>query len=366
MRNILRGGQDFREKRLAFVLLMKNTYLQKKSLLKNGIIFHLLFWLMYAAFMIFGDLGDYIVRKGVLFITLPLLIYFLLMAILVYGNILFLVPQLLEKKRTVAYIGGLLVFIIGYTWFRSLNQQHWDAIVWPKEPMTVRSYFRWNALYAVWFLLISTLLFYTQKWASQQQQVRNIQITQLQTELKYLRAQVNPHFLFNGLNTIYGNIDMRDQKARDILLQFSDLLRYSLYEADTDLVHLQQEAAWLENYVALQRARSDSSLQIDLVIDIGDGYAQIAPLLFMAFVENAFKFATHDEDRVNVVSIRLAQKNGQLTFECSNTAEEQEQASGGIGLSNARRRLDLLYHDRHTLTIRQDQNSYFVQLILML
>ncbi|HWB93827.1 MAG TPA: histidine kinase [Puia sp.] len=334
--------------------------------MKNGIIFHLLFWLMYATFMIFGDLGDYILRKGFLFILIPLLLYFLLMAILVYGNILFLIPRLLEKKRTVAYIAGLIVFVVGYTWLRSLNQRHWDGIVWPDEPMTVRSYFRWNSLYAVWFLLISTLLFYTQKWANQRQQVRNIQITQLQTELKYLRAQVNPHFLFNGLNTIYGNIDMRDQKARDILLQFSDLLRYSLYEADTDLVYLHQEAAWLENYVALQRARNNSNFQIDLVIDIQDSSMQIAPLLFMAFVENAFKFATHEEDRVNAVLIRLSQKGNGLVFECSNTADEQEQASGGIGLSNARRRLELLYRDRFTLDIQQDRNSYSVRLMLTL
>jgi two-component system LytT family sensor kinase len=321
---------------------------------------------MYAAFMIFGDLGDYILRKGVLFIMIPLLIYFLLMAALVYGNIFLLIPRLLEKKRIVAYIAGLIVVIVGYTYLRALNQQHWDAIVWPDEPMKIQSYFRWNTLYAVWFLLISTLLFYTQKWVSQRQQVRNIQISQLQTELKYLRAQVNPHFLFNGLNTIYGNIDMRDQKARDILLQFSDLLRYSLYEADTDLVYLQQEATWLENYVALQRARSDSGLRIDLAIDIEDGFVQIAPLLFMAFVENAFKFATHEEDRVNAVTIRLSQKGDRLVFECSNTAEEHEQAPGGIGLSNARRRLELLYHDRFTLDIKKEPNNYFVQLTLII
>src|ERR1700743_574395 len=94
----------------------------KKTLVKNGIIFHLLFWLMYAAFMIFGDLGDYILRKGVLFIMIPLLIYFVLMAILVYGNTLFLIPRLLEKKRTVAYAIGLIVVIVGYTYLRALNQ----------------------------------------------------------------------------------------------------------------------------------------------------------------------------------------------------------------------------------------------------
>lgn len=316
--------------------------------------------------MIFGDLGDYVLRKGFLFIIVPLLIYFLLMAILVYGNILFLIPRLLEKKRTGLYVTGLIVFIIGYTWLRSMNQHHWDAIVWPDEPMKIQSYFKLNFLYAVWFLMISSMLYFTQKWSLQRQQVKNIQISQLQTELKYLRAQVNPHFLFNGLNTIYGNIDIRDQKARDILLQFSDLLRYSLYEADTDLVHLQQEAAWLENYVALQRARSDSSLRIELTIDIDDGFVQIAPLLFMAFVENAFKFATHEEDRVNAVAIRLSQSGDRLIFECSNTSEEQEQTPGGIGLSNARRRLELLYHDRYTLEIKEGPDHYFVRLTLKL
>src|SRR5579871_212111 len=285
------------------------------KLFKNGLVFHLLFWIMYAAFMIFGDLEGYIVRKGWVFMLTPLSLYFVLMAVLVYGNTLFLIPRLLEKKRTVGYVAGVLSFIVLYTWLRSLNQQHWDGVVWPDEPMTVRSYLKFNFLYAVWFMLISTMLYFTEKRTYQRQQVRNIQIAQLQTELKYLRAQVNPHFLFNGLNTIYGNIDIRDQKARDILLQFSDLLRYSLYEADTDMVYLQQEAAWLENYVALQRARSESSLRVSLSVEIEDGSVQLAPLFFMAFVENAFKFTTGE------VEIRLRQRGDRLGFECVNTTD---------------------------------------------
>jgi len=279
--------------------------------------------------------------------------------LLVYGNTLFLIPRLLEKKRTAGYVAGVLSFIVLYTWLRSLNQQHWDGVVWPDEPMTVRSYLKFNFLYAVWFMLISTMLYFTEKWTYQRQQVRNIQIAQLQTELKYLRAQVNPHFLFNGLNTIYGNIDIRDQKARDILLQFSDLLRYSLYEADTDLVYLQQEAAWLENYVALQRARSESSLRVSLSVEIEDGSVQIAPLLFMAFVENAFKFTTGE------VEIRLRQRGDRLGFECVNTTDEAEEGTSGIGLVNARRRLELLYHGRYTLDIRRDEHGYFVSLMLI-
>jgi two-component system LytT family sensor kinase len=112
---------------------------------------------------------------------------------------------------------------------------------------------------------------------------KTVQINQLETELKYLRAQVNPHFLFNGLNTIYGYIDRSNQQARDILVQFSDLLRYSLYDADVDWVDLGKEAVYLQNYVALQRARSNSNLQIELEISVEENTVKIAPLLFMAF-----------------------------------------------------------------------------------
>src|SRR5688500_8757343 len=143
------------------------------------------------------------------------------------------------------------------------------------------------------------MLYYTQKWTEQRQQVKNIQISQLQTELNYLRAQINSHSLFNGLNTIYGSIDKANQQARNVLLQFSNLLRYNLYEADVDWVELEKETQYMHNYVALQRARSNSNLLIVLDVQIQDPSLQIAPLLFMPFLENAFKFSTRDDNRTN-------------------------------------------------------------------
>jgi LytS/YehU family sensor histidine kinase len=230
--------------------------------------------------------------------------------------------------------------------------------------MTLQSYFLWNFLYAVWFLIISSLLYYTKKWAEQRQEVKNIQINQLETELKYLRSQVNPHFLFNGLNTIYGSIDKQNQQARDILLQFADLLRYNLYEADVDWVELEKETLYLQNYVALQRARSDSNLQITLDISVADKTVKIAPLIFLAFVENAFKFSTRDDNRSNNIQIRLLQSGNRIEFICSNSYDEQEPATGGIGLSNVARRLELLYRDHYTLDIKQEQSVFTVHLTL--
>jgi hypothetical protein len=324
-------------------------------------------WLFWGIYILYGimDSRGWIMRKGFVWSLQPLLLFYTMIALLLYGNIRFLIPVLLEKKRTSQYIAGLLVIIVLYTWLRSLNQHYWDAQVWPDEPMTVQSYFQWNFFNALWFLVMSTMVYYSQKSYEQSEQVKNIQISQLETELKYLRAQVNPHFLFNGLNTIYGSINRENQQARDILLQFSDLLRYNLYEADVDWVELEKEAIYLENYVALQRARSDSNLHIELDISIADKQVKIAPLIFLTFVENAFKFSTREDNQVNNIRITLQQVPGRILFTCSNAYEVQEPTAGGIGLSNVTRRLELLYKDRYTLEIVQESPVYTVHLTLL-
>jgi two-component system, LytTR family, sensor kinase len=303
-------------------------------------------------------------QKGWMFVMGPLFSSLSLMAVLVYTNTLLLVPALLQRKKALWYAVGVVAIVCLFTYGRSASQKYWDFVVWPEEPMNIKHYMHVNFLYALGLIVISSMLYYTQKWSEQRQQVKNIQINQLQTELKYLRSQVNPHFLFNGLNTIYGNIDIRDQKARDILLQFADLLRYNLYEADVDLVDLEKEMIYLQNYVALQRARSNENLQIELDINIENKELKIAPLLFIPFVENAFKFSTRDDNRPNRIKISLQQSGSQVTFNCSNTYEDIEQNGGGIGLSNVRRRLELLYKDKYTLDIQKEQSIYNVTLTL--
>ncbi|MBS1660226.1 MAG: histidine kinase [Bacteroidetes bacterium] len=324
--------------------------------------FHLLIWLMYALFSLI-DMQSYVIKRGWLFLVMPFLISFSLMAVLVYGNTQFLVPRLLERKRHFLYALGVIILVAINTLLRSRMQQYFDALVWPEDLMAITSYFKWNIFYALLFIMISTLLFYAQRWAEEREQVRNIQISQLETELKYLRAQLNPHFLFNGLNTIYGTIDLSNNQARNMVVQFSDLLRYNLYEADTDRVDLQQEVSYLQNYVALQRARSDASLSIDLQIDISNGNRPVAPLLFVAFIENAFKYTTRDPQQTNRILITLKEAAGKLTFTCRNAYDIQPGAPG-IGLANVRRRLELLYPGRHTLDIQQSDNTYSVTLTL--
>lgn len=288
--------------------------------LSSRYLFHALVWLVYGVYNLMNIQG-YVTKKGWLFALTPFAISILLVAMLIYVNAFILVPKLLDKKKIIWYIISVLLLVIFNTYLRCLSQQHWDSIVWPEDIMQVSSYFKWNLFDSFWSILISTLLLFSLRWSDQRQRVRHIEVAQLQTELKYLRSQLNPHFLFNGLNTIYGNIDISNQKARNVLLQFSDLLRYNLYEADVDRVDLEKEAAYLENYVALQKARSNENLNIELAINIENKTIRIAPLLFIAFVENAFKFITRDDDKLNYVKINLEQTGNRIVFQCSNSFE---------------------------------------------
>ena len=284
---------------------------------------------------------------------------------LVLTNRSFLIPNLLEKKFFSAYAFALIGLIFLY----ATSMNHYNSFLHESifgDEMTQTSGGFWdNLIYGTCCTVITSMLYITQKWAEQQEQVKNSQINQLQTELKYLRLQINPHFLFNGLNTVYGYIDMGNSMARNMLVQFSDLLRYNLYDADVDMIAIEKEIKHLRNYVALQKARSNDNMEVTLDIDYADGTTKVAPLIFMAFVENAFKYASRDDKAINRIVISLKQLPGKIEFVCENTYDDEEESSqGGIGLTNATRRLELLYKDRYQLDIKNENKVYRVELTL--
>jgi LytS/YehU family sensor histidine kinase len=209
------------------------------------------------------------------------------------------------------------------------------------------------------------MLYITQRWFEQRERVKNIEINQLQTELKYLRSQINPHFLFNGLNTIYSSIEMNNQQARDVVVQFSDLLRYNLYEADVDRIALEKEADYLKNYVALEKARTNDNVKVTLEVNYQHSDLQVAPLIFISFVENAFKYVSGRDDSSNFIQIALNEADGRIDFECRNTHDETDLFAPGIGLNNAARRLELLYKNQYELQIGKENGIYQIHLTLI-
>jgi len=294
------------------------------------------------------------------------IVHFSIFTLMIVVNNSFLIPFLLEKKRFSVYVTGLFGLVLGYTIFVGHYNHFIHGVLLHDKPIDTSSGFWDNFVYGLCCSVITAMLYITQKWAEQQEQVKNIQINQLQTELKYLRSQINPHFLFNGLNTVYGYIDMSNSQARDMMVQFSDLLRYNLYEADVDLIGLEKEVKYLQNYVALQKARSNDNMQVSLKVNYQNGAVKIAPLIFMAFVENAFKYVSRGDTGINTINITLNEEAGKVDFTCENSYDEAEAPAGGIGLNNAARRLELLYKDRYRLDIKKEQNIYHVHLTLTL
>lgn len=286
--------------------------------------------------------------------------------LLIFANNSFLIPQLLDKKYFGAYASALVGLVFLYTFCMINYNAFIHESIFHDPPTETSSGFWDNFVYGMCCTVITSMLYVTRKWAEQQEQVKNSHINQLQTELKYLRSQINPHFLFNGLNTVYGSIDMGNSQARNMLVQFSDLLRYNLYEADVDMIDIDKEIRHLRNYVALEKARSNDNMEVSLDVSYVDGTVKVAPLIFMAFVENAFKYASRDDKADNRIVISLTQTTSYIDFLCENTYDDTESTAGGIGLINATRRLELLYKDRYQLDIRNENNVYRVQLRIML
>ena len=284
---------------------------------------------------------------------------------MIWANNAFVIPYLLEKKRFGLYVAALIGLITLYTAAANHYNQYIHGVLLHDHSVRTSAGFWDNFVYGLCCTVIASMLYITEKWSEQQEQVKNSRINQLQTELKYLRSQINPHFLFNGLNTVYGSIDMTNTLARDMMVQFSDLLRYNLYEADVELIGLEKEIKYLQNYVALQKARSNENVQVTLKINYQDGAVKVAPLIFMAFVENAFKYVSRDDSGTNTISIILNEEAGRIDFTCENSYDDAEAITGGIGLANAERRLELLYKDRYQLKINKTGNTYHVHLILM-
>tara|TARA_R110002073_G_scaffold128999_3_gene275102 strand:+ start:62731 stop:63525 length:795 start_codon:yes stop_codon:yes gene_type:complete len=183
------------------------------------------------------------------------------------------------------------------------------------------------------------------------------------TELMHLKSQVNPHFFFNMLNNLYGLVDKDSKKAQELILKLSDMMRYSVYDGEKDIVLLSEEITYLQNYIELHKMRYHKVIDIQFNIEIKDHDCEIMPLLFIILLENAFKHGVENLRENAYVHINLVAHDNEVKFEIENNfdAIPDNQASG-IGLKNLKRRLELVYPKNHTLTIAKTDNTYNAKL----
>lgn len=223
-----------------------------------------------------------------------------------------------------------------------------------------------NISNAILYSSLCIALKLSKQYYLQQQQMQQIKIEKLDTELKYLKAQINPHSMFNSINSVFSLIDKSNTNARETLAKFSEILRYQLYESSLDKIDIEKEVNYLHNFIEFQKLRKSDNTVIDFQISPVVKNFNIAPLLIAPFVENAFKHVSNYEEQENRISISLDKDATYFILKVFNTSENSKMIGvddhGGIGLQNVNRRLELLYPGKYILDIKNENNFFSISL----
>lgn len=205
------------------------------------------------------------------------------------------------------------------------------------------------------YLLVSLLLTLSKKSFELREKQHELETENNQTQLTNLKAQLNPHFLFNSLNNIYSITGKENKEARNYIIKLSDALRYMLYKTGSETVLLSDEVDYLDNYVELEKLRMESDAKITFIKSNSDRSLRIAPLILLPFIENCFKHCDKSDAYIN---IELKTKNNMLLLTCENNKTEREHKDGGIGLVNSKKRLELIYPNKYDLQIKESEVMY--------
>lgn len=216
--------------------------------------------------------------------------------------------------------------------------------------------------------VVSSLFRFLEDFFENAKKENEMNKNRLETELKFLKTQINPHFLFNTLNNIYGLVYLKSDEAAPMLLKLSGILRYMLYDSDTEKVPIQKEIDYLKDCIDLQILNPKDRPKVSFEIENNYSELMIEPLLFINFLENSFKHGSLSQ-KDGFIKIKLKTDEKSLDFEIKNSVLPQNQSKdkvGGIGLTNIKQRLELVYPNRHELSVNESVNFYEVKLKLEL
>ena len=322
--------------------------------------FHVAFWLLYWGFHVLQDAIFHPYFKENF--NLPIVIGSLG---IVYFNYYYWLPRyLIQKKRYWFYSLSMVTMIIANAWL--VNSIMWaftnDAYyLSPKSALFM-------AIDTSVIVAFTTAFKFMQQWNERNQYAKELEKKNLESELEMLKSQINPHFIFNTLNMIYFLMEQKDEKAKEVLLKFSDILSHQLYDYNKDLIALNKEIKYLENYIELQKLRHDEeTLDLRYELPKSTGDYKIAPMLLIPFIENAFKHGSNSKHFK--VEVNLSLNDGILQFFTTNTINPNKiktKGVGGIGLKNVKRRLELTYSNRYDLNIQNDGKIYAANLKIQL
>ncbi len=347
-------------------MLNLNPYLSKLNN-HNPIVFNLMLWVLAYVILLFSFTQstpakiDYIYTGNFLStIILPVII-----------NMYVLIPKLLKHEKYTLYI---IFFIINLTLFTQLNIwffSYFIDYIFPEYYfISYHSNTKLITIFSV-FLISTTLIKLSEDWfyfnrnENRDLKQRNQHI---QTQLSLLRAQINPHFLFNSLNVIYALAVEKKDETKDAIVQLSDILRYVIYDSNTKKVRLKEETILLENFIAFQKFRQHNSKNITFKKSIENENYTIYPMLLLPLVENSFKHGIKGDITNTFININMKQNNDTFLFYIENNyskhSNNDTNEHSGLGLENIKQNLEIVYPKNHELKILKTENKFTVTLKL--
>jgi two-component system, LytTR family, sensor kinase len=332
-------------------------------------IHHILFWVAYYIFWTSLSMRNYgsSLSKAVLATT----VYFIGQGGTGYWFMYYLVPRYFFAKRysPFAILGSCGILLGSFFITACMTALFYSLFTEGPNTISFGTYFAYSCL-SVFF---SAIMFFAAGVIKERVQTQKMHALmekeKTENELKFLKSQINPHFLFNAMNSIYVLIKKDPELAAATLAKFSDMLRYQLYECNFSEVPIAKEIEYLNNYIELERLRKDGTLSIDYQTDLEKENFFISPLLIIPFVENAFKHVSNFTDRKNFIDISLNYGDGLFGLLVRNSADLKKPHQikgevGGIGQDNTKRRLNLIYPGRHTLIVEQGADIYYISLTI--
>ena len=308
---------------------------------------------------------------------------------LFYMNSLIIMPRLMKNGKYVLYflaVIGLIILGAFALYYLNVHLKPFGNLVHefdshrPRNPARIRGEGRKqisetmfltrglirNALSITIVVLLSIVSkLFSQRLAKEKRE-ESLQKEQLLSEMKFLKSQVNPHFLFNALNNIYALVYTKNDLAPGMLMKLSDMLRYMIYECNEEKVLLKKEIKYITNFIELQQLKTEKKQNIQIDFENAEYSLKVPPLMLIPFIENSFKHSNIENAENSWVKMKLVtNKKDEMLFSISNSKPAlslSKDGTGGIGLENVRRRLELLYPDKHTLDIRNTKNEFIVNL----
>jgi two-component system LytT family sensor kinase len=324
---------------------------------------HLVFWMIIGLVWLYLRYEDYTSFTQASVVTFVKVVD---LAIVIYLANLLLVPKFLYKKSylvfALSFIG--LVAVSSFLKMLTLAAVRGETLT----NINIKEAIYNNFITQFFLVLASIALKSAVDYIQLQKRMAEVAKEKAEAELNFLKAQINPHFLFNSLNAVYFLIDKKNIQAREALHKFSEMLRYQLYECGDSRIPIEKEIGFLKDYVDLQQLRVNENTSIEFCCGKEVQQFSIEPLLLIPFVENSFKHLSHFSDKQNEVQINLSRQNGSMHFSVYNTTEQKKelQKSGGIGLANVQKRLELLYPGKHKLEVKEKDGWFGIELNLSL